>query len=579
MKKRALFGILIIIFSFFSMNFTRLYADSVISVTPTGRLLSSFSTPYIPPEKIDNSMPYEDIYEMNDNYSESVNLCPENYYNLSLYRTKLQATLDKVGTINDFDFYHFKVLSDSAIVITIQSSNSGLYDFALMTNDYYNISSNNAYHTLENIYYDDSTSNYKCYSGFISPGSYFVFLRGTQNNNITIEYELNLYYELDEVYRNESIVSLKNKGLKGAIWVSDFIPADSSNMFNITDTIKYYDSLNTNLQYPDYALNDISLISEEGFAPLAIYYIWDPLVRFDLYNIFDSIRDEIHVEMIDDAMVAAELEIQRSNIVNCIEIVGTIVSIASGTIIKQKIVQKVLGVGLTFSDIGIDLINNYFNSIMPKFEIEKTEYLAFLSSMCAALEIPVEEGETREDIANKNINEVVRIPIIYTSFMENGNRYFTFKYTPRDFFLYYDHFLYSNSTIYAIQNNLWRGKIYALENLEDFGNIFSLTKTSDLHEHNYNSNYTWMNTTSHRAYCSCGDVVVQGHVVKSGQTICLLCKGKAEIGFIGPMNKVLKKTANGSVILSNGIIVLVEDDLEEFYNNTLIFLDDDVDIS
>ena len=52
MRKRALFGILIIIFSFFSMNFTRLYADSVISVTPTGRLLSSFSTPYIPPEKI-----------------------------------------------------------------------------------------------------------------------------------------------------------------------------------------------------------------------------------------------------------------------------------------------------------------------------------------------------------------------------------------------------------------------------------------------------------------------------------------------------------------------------------------------
>ena len=124
MKKRALFGILIIIFSFFSMNFTRLYADSVISVTPTGRLLSSFSTSYIPPEKIDNSMPYEDIYEMNDNYSESVNLCPENYYTLSLYRTKLQATLDKVGTINDIDFYHFKVLSDSAIVITIQSSNS-----------------------------------------------------------------------------------------------------------------------------------------------------------------------------------------------------------------------------------------------------------------------------------------------------------------------------------------------------------------------------------------------------------------------------------------------------------------------
>ena len=49
---------------------------------------------------------------------------------------------------------------------------------------------------------------------------------------------------------------------------------------------------------------------------------------------------------------------------------------------------------------------------------------------------------------------------------------------------------------------------------------------------------------------------------------------KDDIVQVGPMS-ITKVTINGSYILPNGIIVLVDEDIEAYENGTLIFYDKD----
>ena len=98
--------------------------------------------------------------------------------------------------------------------------------------------------------------------------------------------------------------------------------------------------------------------------------------------------------------------------------------------------------------------------------------------------------------------------------------------------------------------------------------------------HDYDSKYTWVNYTLHSAQCSCGAIAKQGHAVSSGSfssgkqyVPCLLCGGLAKVGFIQTKNSssISYVTTNGSFILPNNIIVLVDEDIEAYLNGTLVF--------
>ncbi len=99
--------------------------------------------------------------------------------------------------------------------------------------------------------------------------------------------------------------------------------------------------------------------------------------------------------------------------------------------------------------------------------------------------------------------------------------------------------------------------------------------------HDYHAPYTWLNYTEHTASCGCGDTTNQGHAISSSSFnsgskygTCLLCGGKATIGFIQYNTSVSNFnyiTKNGSFILPNGVIVLVEEDIADFISNPDIF--------
>ena len=105
--------------------------------------------------------------------------------------------------------------------------------------------------------------------------------------------------------------------------------------------------------------------------------------------------------------------------------------------------------------------------------------------------------------------------------------------------------------------------------------------------HNHSYTYYQHNSTSHKAICECGNESIQAHAVSAGGTSrfkpCLLCGYIVDTGttpgIIGPMSSIKYKTNAGSYILPNGIIVLVDEDIEAYLNGTLEFNDSSIEIS
>ena len=98
------------------------------------------------------------------------------------------------------------------------------------------------------------------------------------------------------------------------------------------------------------------------------------------------------------------------------------------------------------------------------------------------------------------------------------------------------------------------------------------------HYHSYDSPYLWWSLTQHRSTCVCGSTQLEPHVVAPGsynfgdQTAqCILCGGPASFGIWPASTSSLPTSSNGSYICPNGVIVLVEEDIQAYLDGILIF--------
>lgn len=91
-------------------------------------------------------------------------------------------------------------------------------------------------------------------------------------------------------------------------------------------------------------------------------------------------------------------------------------------------------------------------------------------------------------------------------------------------------------------------------------------------EHECSFIYTNAGFNTHYCDCECGNRIIEKHVIKIGTRRCLKCRAIVTNPDLELMiNNVLYVTENGSYILSNGIIVLVEEDIENYFNGTIYF--------
>ena len=114
---------------------------------------------------------------------------------------------------------------------------------------------------------------------------------------------------------------------------------------------------------------------------------------------------------------------------------------------------------------------------------------------------------------------------------------------------------------------------------------FDFTISPPPHTHQY-TEWIKYSMTQHIQCCAlCGELgtLTDFHVVKAGSAVgnkahCMYCGALintgTDIGQVGPFS-ITKVTLNGSYILPNGIIVLVDEDIDAYENGTLVFYDKD----
>ena len=185
-----------------------------------------------------------------------------------------------------------------------------------------------------------------------------------------------------------------------------------------------------------------------------------------------------------------------------------------------------------------------------------------------------------------------------------------------------DHSHSYNYGVTTIENDIPTTEYYCYDNC-------SITTYLEK-EHSYTSTYESVNSASHKAYCHCGDYVLQGHELVDG--ICTLCGCEhtheytlwkylsstkhiavCECGSLGTRisshavsgtstarfqkcvgcgamvdtNSDFSQiesierlvTANGSYILPNGIIVLVDEDITAYLNGELVFYNENENVT
>lgn len=101
------------------------------------------------------------------------------------------------------------------------------------------------------------------------------------------------------------------------------------------------------------------------------------------------------------------------------------------------------------------------------------------------------------------------------------------------------------------------------------------------HIHSYN-NWKYYNSSSHIEECECGATghktkphIILMEEIRNNKANCIECKKLLDLNLDRAITKYstsnYKYSKNGSYIIPNGIIVLKEDDVEAYYNNSLIF--------
>ena len=126
------------------------------------------------------------------------------------------------------------------------------------------------------------------------------------------------------------------------------------------------------------------------------------------------------------------------------------------------------------------------------------------------------------------------------------------------------------------------GKYYlrvAFNNSSAFG-IITTKVFNTTHSHSFGSSYQWLSYTLHRDCCSCGMSSLEPHAVSADAfnngnqyATCLLCGGLAIFGYspaVIPNNYPM--SINGSFILPNDVVVLVDEDFDAYMDGTLVFI-------
>lgn len=449
----------------------------------------------------DNLSDYEDVYENNNNVDDSVDLLDpttglieDNYYELDSYEISLDATLDAIAGYSDLDYYYITTLTDSNITIDISSNDCNqIKEFVIFKENYQWTETGTLYQTREELY-SNFDSSFSEYSFLATPGTYFIYVGGSQASSIGYNLEINTRKTYDSP--NAHVGDMKyNKDLLGAMWISDLVPANvlSSGQANFTNVISYYKEANSNISTKDDALIDLMNIANGEPIHLASYYIWDPYLRYVYYQIIDVLYEQLQ-----DIINEEQTKIEKGEITYSI-----VTSVISGVVLAVNLIVRNMPITIKvpakiLAKLSKTTIDFIFKQAIPDANYDLAFHLAFLRGLRDTLNmnIGIIDNDTNDSLTDDqicdilddyNLFRIVEIPIYYcldfeNNLFDNYDEYYisfyegTLNCPIRENFNYEGRYIYSNNT-----NNFYcRGKIYGIQEYNDIGNISNLTEVSEI---------------------------------------------------------------------------------------------------
>ncbi len=543
-------------------------------------------------------LPDEDHFEPNDNISDASEICPNDFYLKDSYSIDINATLDYVAMAQDIDFYYLTILTDSNVNISVDvaSNYAGDFQFSLMNYDYYKIENGYAYHWTKDIFsnYDGTRSIH--YSTLLKPGTYLIYLRGCQDASISNILPYSLKVDVAKNIRIDGDIPImdiiSDVDTLAAVWISDFLPCDNTSIFDLTSEYVYYKANQTNLDYPDYALDKLKEVSNGKPINVATFYIWDNALRHTLHELFVATKDLFLEQIQNQYNESVKLRVQQNTLTKSLEIVATVFG--------NDLVPKNVSIPYNIiSEIGFSTIEMYYSALIQEITPNDIYYSTFLGMLSQAfyvsIPIELEVPRTIENIIKYGIKEITFVPIYFdlgvktSVFPAQNEHYYSFKASSK-IGATFDSLIYDDRMFRARQeSNIYSdGKIYKIKSYDDLYDCSQLELAkphkhiySGHHciycneytaSHDYVNNYIWVDRLSHKATCECGAVTTQPHIVSSGSKRCLLCGGIVDMGFIKPnfvINNTPRLTKN-YFILPNGIVVLLSDNVQVYLQNELI---------
>lgn len=329
----------------------------------------------------------EDQYENNNCFSEATNLSPINYYLKDTFSTEITASLDTISGICDIDYYYFDLLTDSTVVATVSTASSFSFNMYIYNTKYLERApeDNEAFRTNVNIYSNESTKEKsKTFSNLLTPGCYYLCLTCQQarNSGIGIKYSVNLKgQKSQENYSNESLADLRiNKGFGMAAWISDYIPINKANAFDMETNETYYDYSKEGISIPDHSLDDLLEITPNKDISMAIFYIWDDTLLSAINNLTQYISQELINNFSETektkVIVTTIVDKSKKTIALTFEIVNAIGEIENFVFsFPAKIAFSLFEKGI---DIALDLISKF---LVPNIPLEKYLYFAMIQKL------------------------------------------------------------------------------------------------------------------------------------------------------------------------------------------------------
>lgn len=426
---------------------------------------------YVPEINYDGHMKdeNEDDYELNDTYSEAINLCPDEYYLMDDYHTQLNAGLDYTRGVVDHDFYYFKLLEESRVSLYLYSSNvNSTYTFSLDEMEYIGVTDNGAYHTINTYSCVTNSLSYNSFEDLLlQAGTYYIYIGNyiANEDNVVMNYQLDLYISKTDLEPDARIGDLKfNKNCGGAVWISDLFPTKNQDVLGITDSTPYFKLSEQNLNYPDYALDDMMQISNGNVIRAANYYIWDEEILGFIKDYADKMVEETFEKFERQQKISVTYSMIENKIEKTISIVTTIIDAFN----KSTIIEIIIGA--VEAEI-LEKMHNFFAIINPKYDIEFIKYYTIMleisnacekSDSCLSIPIFYQLSINENIFPNYTEHIITRVDLCEYMF-ENDEYTFNEKYIPSSY-----------SDAYT------KGKIYGIYEHNDIYDIFNLQNVNDI---------------------------------------------------------------------------------------------------